>query len=134
MGKYAEDAKQLLHLVGGKENIAAVSHCMTRMRFALADPEKADVKAIEAMKVVKGSFTQSGQFQVIIGNTVADFYNDFVKEAGIEGVSKDAVKQAAKKNQNGLQRAITALAEIFAPLIPAIITGGLILEIGRAHV
>lgn len=127
MGKYAEDAKQLLRLVGGKENIAAVSHCMTRMRFALVDPKKADVNAIEAMKVVKGSFTQSGQFQVIIGNTVADFYNDFVKEAGIEGVSKDAVKQAAKKNQNVLQRVITALAEIFAPLIPAIITGGLIL-------
>ncbi len=127
MGKYAEDEKQLLHLVGEKENIAAVSHCMTRMRFALADPSKADVKAIEAMKAVKGSFTQSGQFQVIIGNTVSEFYNDFVKEAGIEGVSKDAVKQAAKKNQNVLQRIITALAEIFAPLIPAIITGGLIL-------
>jgi len=127
MGKYAEDAKQLLRLVGGKENIAAVSHCMTRMRFALVEPDKADVKAIEAMKAVKGSFTQSGQFQVIIGNTVADFYNDFVKEAGIEGVSKDAVKQAAKKNQNVLQRVVTALAEIFAPLIPAIITGGLIL-------
>lgn len=127
MGKYAEDAKQLLHLVGGKENIAAVSHCMTRMRFALVEPGKADIKAIEAMKVVKGSFTQSGQFQVIIGNTVADFYSDFVKEAGIEGVSKDAVKQAAKKNQNVLQRVVTALAEIFAPLIPAIITGGLIL-------
>ncbi len=127
MGKYAEDAKQLLRLVGGKENIAAVSHCMTRMRFALVEPKEADVNAIEAMKVVKGSFTQSGQFQVIIGNTVADFYNDFVKEAGIEGVSKDAVKQAAKKNQNVLQRVIAALAEIFAPLIPAIITGGLIL-------
>lgn len=127
MGKYAEDAKELLRLVGGKENIAAVSHCMTRMRFVLVDPSKADVKAIEAMKVVKGSFTQSGQFQVIIGNTVSDFYNDFVKEAGIEGVSKDAVKQAAKKNQNPLQRIVTALAEIFAPLIPAIITGGLIL-------
>ena len=91
------------------------------------EPGKADIKAIEAMKVVKGSFTQSGQFQVIIGNTVADFYNDFVKVAGIEGVSKDAVKQAAKKNQNVMQRVITALAEIFAPLIPAIITGGLIL-------
>lgn len=127
MGKYAEDARQLLRLVGGKENIAAVSHCMTRMRFALVEPKEADVNAIEAMKVVKGSFTQSGQFQVIIGNTVADFYNDFVKEAGIEGVSKDAVKQAAKKNQNVLQRVIAALAEIFAPLIPAIITGGLIL-------
>ena len=73
MGKYAEDTKELLRLVGGQENIAAVSHCMTRMRFALVDPSKADVKAIEAMKVVKGSFTQSGQFQVIIGNTVSDF-------------------------------------------------------------
>lgn len=127
MGKYVEDAKELLRLVGGRENIAAVSHCMTRMRFVLGDPGKADVKAIEDMKAVKGSFTQSGQFQVIIGNTVADFYNDFVKIAGIEGVSKEEVKQAAKKNQTFLQRMIAALAEIFAPLIPAIITGGLIL-------
>lgn len=127
MGKYVSDAKELLRLVGGRENIAAVSHCMTRMRFALVDQEKADVQAIEAMKVVKGSFTQSGQFQVIIGNTVADFYNDFIKEAGIEGVSKEAVKNAAKNNQTVLQRVIGALAEIFAPLIPAIITGGLIL-------
>ena len=137
MGKYVEDAKQLLKLVGGKQNIAAVSHCMTRMRFVLVDTTKADINGIEAMKVVKGSFTQSGQFQVIIGNTVADFYNDFVVTAGIEGVSKEAVKQAAKQNQNVLQRIITALAEIFAPLIPAIITGGLILgfrKIGRAHV
>lgn len=127
MGKYAQDAKELLGLVGGRENIAAVSHCMTRMRFVLTEPSKADVPGIEAMKAVKGSFTQSGQFQVIIGNTVADFYNDFIAIAGIEGVSKDAVKQAAKQNQNVLQRIVTALAEIFAPLIPAIITGGLIL-------
>lgn len=127
MGKYQEDAKELLRLVGGKENVAAVSHCMTRMRFVLNDPKKADIEKIEAMKVVKGSFTQTGQFQVIIGNTVADFYNDFIAVSGIEGVSKDAVKNAAKQNQNVFQRIITALAEIFAPLIPAIITGGLIL-------
>ena len=127
MGKYAQDAEELLRLVGGRENIAAVSHCVTRMRFVLTDTSKADVEAIEAMKVVKGCFTQAGQFQVIIGNAVADFYNDFVKVAGVEGVSKDAVKQAAKKNQNVLQRVVAALAEIFAPLIPAIITGGLIL-------
>lgn len=127
MGKYAQDAEELLRLVGGKENIAAVSHCVTRMRFVLTDTSKADVEAIEAMKVVKGCFTQAGQFQVIIGNAVADFYNDFVKVAGVEGVSKDAVKQAAKKNQNIIQRLVAALAEIFAPLIPAIITGGLIL-------
>ncbi len=127
MGKYENDAKELLRLVGGKENIAAVSHCMTRMRFALNDPSLADIKAIEAMKVVKGSFTQSGQFQVIIGNTVADFYNDFTAVAGVEGVSKDDVKNAAKKNQNALQKIVTAISEIFAPLIPAIIVGGLIL-------
>ena len=127
MGKYSEDAKELLRLVGGKSNIAAVSHCITRMRFVLQDPKKADVEKIEAMKAAKGCFTQSGQFQVIIGNGVADFYNDFVAVAGIEGVSKDAVKQAAKQNQTVLQRIVSVLAEIFAPLIPAIITGGLIL-------
>ena len=127
MGKYTQDSEQLLQLIGGKENIAAVSHCVTRMRFVLNDPSIADVPGIEAMKVVKGSFTQAGQFQVIIGNTVSDFYNDFVAVAGIEGVSKEQVKKAAKQNQNPLQRVMTALAEIFAPLIPAIITGGLIL-------
>lgn len=127
MGKYQQDAERLLELVGGKSNIAAVSHCVTRMRFVLNDPAKADVEGIEKMKVVKGTFTQAGQFQVIIGNTVSDFYNDFIAVSGIEGVSKDAVKQAAKQNQNPLQKVMTALAEIFAPLIPAIITGGLIL-------
>ena len=127
MGKYIEDSKELLQLVGGKENITAVSHCMTRMRFVLTDPAKADVPGIEAMKVVKGTFTQSGQFQVIIGNTVSEFYKDFVEVSGITGVSKDQVKQAATQNQNPLQRVATVLAEIFAPLLPAIITGGLIL-------
>ena len=127
MGKYTQDATKLLALVGGKENIAAVSHCMTRMRFVLNDPALANIEAIEAIPSVKGSFTQAGQFQVIIGNTVADFYNDFTAVSGIEGVSKDEAKSAAKQNQNALQRVMTALAEIFAPLIPAIITGGLIL-------
>lgn len=131
MGKYTQDAQQLLRLIGGKENIAAVSHCVTRMRFVLNDPSKADVEAIEAMKVVKGSFTQAGQFQVIIGNAVADFYNDFVKVAGVEGVSKDAVKQAAKKNQNVLQKVIAALAEIFAPLIPAIMAAFVLVNLER---
>ncbi len=127
MGKYADDAKELLKQIGGKSNIAAVSHCMTRMRFVLNDPSAADIKAIEAMKVVKGTFTQAGQFQVIIGNNVGEFYNDFVEVAGVEGVSKDEVKQAAKQNQNLLQRIVAVIAEIFAPLIPAIIVGGLIL-------
>lgn len=127
MGKYEQDARRLLEYVGGKENIAAVSHCVSRMRFVLNDPAKADVAKIEALKSAKGTFTQAGQFQVIIGNTVSDFYNDFIAVSGIDGVSKEAVKSAAKQNQNALQRVMSVLAEIFAPLIPAIITGGLIL-------
>ena len=127
MGKYEQDARLLLEYVGGKENIAAVSHCVSRMRFVLNDPAKADVVKIESLKSAKGTFTQAGQFQVIIGNTVNDFYNDFIAVSGIDGVSKDSVKSAAKQNQNALQRIMSVLAEIFAPLIPAIITGGLIL-------
>lgn len=62
MGKFTEDAKLLLEYVGGKENINAVSHCVTRMRFVLADPDKADVDKIESIPSAKGTFTQSGQF------------------------------------------------------------------------
>ena len=127
MGKYTEDAKKMLELIGGKENISAVSHCITRMRFVLVDPAKADIKGIEALKSVKGSFTQAGQFQVIVGNDVANFYNDFSEVSGVEGVSKDTAKQAAKSNMNWAQRLLANLAEIFAPLIPALVVGGLIL-------
>ena len=127
MAKYQEDVKVLLDKIGGKANIQAVSHCMTRMRFVLADPKRADEKAIEAIPSVKGTFTQAGQYQVIIGNDVANFYQEFTKYAGIEGVSKDAVKSAAKTNQNPLQRIMGALGEIFAPIIPALICGGLVL-------
>ncbi len=127
MGKFTEDATKLLEYVGGKENINAITHCVTRMRFVLADPNKANIKKIEALPSVKGTFTQAGQFQVIIGNEVADFYKEFTSIAGIEGVSKDAAKNAAKDNQTPLQKVMSNIAEIFAPLIPAIICGGLIL-------
>ena len=127
MGKYIEDAKELLTYVGGRTNISAVTHCMTRMRFVLADPAKAEVDNIEKMSIVKGTFNQAGQFQVIIGNEVSDFYDDFIAVSGIEGVDKAAVKKAAKANQNVLQRLVGTLAEIFTPLLPAIICGGLIL-------
>ena len=127
MAKYQADVQTLLRAIGGRENIQAVSHCMTRMRFVLADPAKADTAAIEAIPAVKGTFTQAGQFQVIIGNDVAIFYNEFTACAGIEGVSKDAVKAAAQTNQSLIQRIMGTLGEIFAPIIPALICGGLIL-------
>ncbi|HEX5350049.1 MAG TPA: PTS system trehalose-specific EIIBC component [Trichococcus sp.] len=117
----------MLEYIGGPDNISAVSHCATRMRFVLNDPAAANIKKIEDIPAVKGTFTQAGQFQVIIGNEVPQFYNEFAKVSGKEGVSKDEAKAAAKQNQNVVQRAMAVLAEIFTPLIPAIVVGGLIL-------
>ena len=82
MGKYEKDSKDLLAAIGGKKNISAVTHCATRMRFVLNDPKKADEAKIEEIPSVKGMFTNAGQFQVIIGNDVAVFYNEFVKISG----------------------------------------------------
>ena len=127
MGKFEQEAKDLLQAIGGKENVTAVTHCATRMRFVLGDEKKANIKAIESIPAVKGTFTNAGQFQVIIGNDVPIFYNDFTAVSGIEGVSKEAAKSAAKSNQNVVQRVMTTLAEIFTPIIPALIVGGLIL-------
>lgn len=127
MANFEQDAKALLEHIGGKENINAVTHCATRMRFALNDPDKADVQAIEAIPAVKGSFTQAGQFQVIVGNNVSEFYKDFQAISGVGEASKADVKRASEANQSWWQRIMTFLAEIFAPIIPAIIVGGLIL-------
>ena len=127
IGKFEQEAKDLLQAIGGKENVTAVTHCATRMRFVLGDEKKANIKAIESIPAVKGTFTNAGQFQVIIGNDVPIFYNDFSAVSGIEGVSKEAAKSAAKSNQNAVQQVMTTLAEIFTPIIPALIVGGLIL-------
>ena len=97
MADYTQDAKQLLEDIGGPDNISAVSHCATRMRFVLNDPAKADSKKIEDIPAVKGTFTQAGQYQVIIGNDVATFYNVFSKISGKEGVSKDEATSIQKQ-------------------------------------
>lgn len=127
MGKYEQDAKTLFEAIGGEANIHSVTHCATRMRFVLNDDDAADRDTIDDIPSVKGMFTNAGQFQVIIGNDVANFYNDFVAVTGIDGVSEGESKRQAAKNQNWLQKIVGVLAEIFTPIIPAIIVGGLIL-------
>ena len=89
--------KRCLKLVGGRENIVSFTHCATRMRFVLADDKKADVKGIEELSCVKGSFTQGGQFQVIIGNKVSLFYDEFVAVSNMDGVDKQEAKKAQKE-------------------------------------
>ena len=69
-----QDIDKLIELVGGRGNIATVSHCITRLRFVLNDPAIARPKEIEQLRMVKGCFTNAGQFQVVIGTEVGDYY------------------------------------------------------------
>lgn len=128
MSKIAtQDVARLIELVGGKENIASVTHCLTRLRFVLNEPAKADSKQLEALSMVKGCFTNAGQLQVVIGTEVDQVYKLLLQLSGQSEASKDEAKLAARQNMNMLERGISHLAEIFVPLLPAIITGGLIL-------
>jgi len=124
---FSQDVTRLISLVGGKDNIATVSHCLTRLRFVLKNTAQADIKGIETIPSVKGCFTNAGQFQVVIGTEVDEFYKLLIAETGVDGASKEAAKVAARQNMSVLERSISHLAEIFVPLLPAIITGGLIL-------
>ncbi|WP_129830365.1 PTS trehalose transporter subunit IIBC [Vibrio parahaemolyticus] len=128
MSKIArKDVERLIELAGGPDNIASVSHCLTRLRFVLNDTDKADTKQLEALRMVKGCFTNAGQFQVVIGTEVDEVYKVLIELSGKSEASKDESKNAARQNMNIVERGISHLAEIFVPLLPAIITGGLIL-------
>ncbi|WHP48626.1 PTS trehalose transporter subunit IIBC [Vibrio parahaemolyticus] len=128
MSKIArKDVERLIELVGGPDNIASVSHCLTRLRFVLNDTDKADTKQLEALRMVKGCFTNAGQFQVVIGTEVDEVYKVLIELSGKSEASKDESKNAARQNMNIVERGISHLAEIFVPLLPAIITGGLLL-------
>ncbi|EPV1124542.1 PTS trehalose transporter subunit IIBC [Vibrio harveyi] len=122
-----QDVQRLIELVGGSDNIASVSHCLTRLRFVLNDTDKADTKQLDALPMVKGCFTNAGQFQVVIGTEVDEVYKVLIELSGKSESSKDESKNAARQNMNIVERGISHLAEIFVPLLPAIITGGLIL-------
>lgn len=132
MGELNRSARQIVEAVGGAENIAAATHCVTRLRFALIDESKVDQEALDQIDVVKGSFSTNGQFQVVIGQgTVNKVYAELVKETGIGESTKDDVKKASEKNMNPLQRAVKTLADIFIPILPAIVTAGLLMGINN---
>ena len=132
MGEFNRAARQIAEAVGGIENIEAATHCVTRLRFALIDETKVNQKMLDAIDIVKGSFAVNGQFQVVIGQgTVNKVYAELVKETGIGEASKDDVKKAASQNMNPLQRAVKTLADIFIPILPAIVTAGLLMGLNN---
>lgn len=127
-----QSVEQIVQAVGGKENIEAATHCVTRLRFVLLDDSIVDEQALERNDLVKGHFATQGQFQVIIGPGLVDkVYDELIAITGGQRASKDEVKKAAGKKQNPVQQAIKTLADIFIPILPAIITAGLLLGINN---
>nr|WP_154984217.1 PTS system trehalose-specific EIIBC component [Paenibacillus xylanexedens] len=127
-----KQVEEIVRAVGGKDNIEAATHCVTRLRFALYDEDKVDTELLDQNDLVKGQFSSQGQFQVVIGPGLVDkVYEEMIQITGGERSSKDDVKAAAGKKQNPLQRAIKTLSDIFIPILPAIITAGLLLGINN---
>ncbi|RXZ02027.1 PTS system trehalose-specific EIIBC component [Fictibacillus sp. S7] len=127
-----QTAEQITEAVGGRENIAAATHCVTRLRFALNDESKVNKEMLENIDAVKGSFSTNGQFQVVIGQgTVDKVYQELVAVTGIGTATKEDIKNAAERKLNPLQRAVKTLADIFIPILPAIVTAGLLMGINN---
>lgn len=132
MATNKESAEQIVEAIGGKDNIAAATHCVTRLRFALKDEGKVNKEKLENIDVVKGSFSTNGQFQVVIGQGLVDkVYKEMTEATGIGESSKEETKSAAAENLNPLQRGIKTLADIFIPILPAIVTAGLLMGINN---
>ena len=123
-------AEQTIAKLGGKENITTFAHCATRLRLTLADESKVDKEAIENIEGVKGQFSTSGQYQIIFGSgTVNKVHAEMQKQMGIGDMSTSEVAAAGAANQPLLQRLVKGLADIFVPIIPAIVAGGLLMGI-----
>ncbi|MFF2910363.1 PTS system trehalose-specific EIIBC component [Paenibacillus sp. NPDC057934] len=127
-----KSVEEIVRAIGGKDNIEVATHCVTRLRFSLADEEKVDHALLESNDLVKGHFSSQGQFQVVIGPGLVDkVYDEMIAITGGPRSSKEDVKNSAGKKQNPLQRAIKTLADIFIPILPAIVTSGLLLGLNN---
>lgn len=122
-----QNVDKLIELIGGRDNIATVTHCITRLRFVLNDEARINAKGIEALPMVKANFSTGGQYQVVIGQEVGEYYKILLEKTGLASVDKEQVKAAARKNQKWYESLISHMADIFIPLLPALISGGLIL-------
>lgn len=129
---YDEVAKDILKCLGGKENIISVAHCATRLRVVLADDKLVDVKVIEEVELVKGSFNNGGQFQIILGTGIVDeVCKHFIEFSGVAEASKEELKQASVKKTNIFQRFLKALADVFVPILPALVAAGLLMGLNN---
>ena len=132
MTDYASTAEQVIEAVGGRGNIVAATHCVTRLRFALADNNLVDAAALDEVDLVKGSFLAGGQFQVILGPGIVErVYEEVVRSTGLDEASKAEVSAAGAKSLHPAAQLVKVFADVFVPLLPALVTAGLLMGINN---
>lgn len=122
-----DSAKQIYDAVGQEDNINYLTHCVTRLRFRLKDESKVDDEKVKQIPGVMGINHQNGQYQVIIGNAVSDYYNEVVKLGKFptdEGA--DSTEEAKEDKGNLFDQFTSFISSCMSPLIPALIGGGMI--------
>ena len=121
-----QTAEKIVELVGGKENIVSVRHCATRLRIIVADKDKIQTKEVENLEKVKGSFFNSGQYQIILGTGLVNrIYDETVKITGGADAGETAEEKKEVVYGNKFQRAIRMFSDVFVPIIPVLVATGL---------
>ena len=126
--QYKLISHELLKFIGGKEKVQGAAHCATRLRLILNNNDKADLKAIEKIDLVKGVFIAGDQLQIIFGaGTVNNVYDAFIEETGKGDLCFGEVKAVASQNQNWFQRSIKSLSDVFVEIIPGLLAAALLM-------
>ena len=127
---HAKVATEVVEAIGGPSNISAAAHCATRLRLVIADPDKIDQQALDDNEELKGTFAAGGMFQIIVGpGDVDQVFQHMVDDHGVRQVSKDEAKEEAEQGGNLFSRFIKMIADIFVPILPALIAGGLLMAL-----
>ncbi len=128
---HARVAQTVLQAVGGADNISAAAHCATRLRLVLNDEQIVDEATLDEDPDIKGTFSAGGMFQVIVGPGDVDIVYQKLVASGVREVSKDEAKQEGGKKANPVVRLIKVLADVFVPILPALIAGGLMMALNN---
>ena len=128
---YAKIASQVIENVGGKDNIKSVQHCATRLRLQLKNNDLRDEDAVSDIEGVKGVFLTQSQFQIIFGSGLVNLVCDEVQKQLGGDVGPAADEEPEEEKGNIIQRLVKVLSDIFVPIIPAIVAGGLLMGINN---
>ncbi len=123
---YEDLSREIIANVGGKDNVASVVHCTTRLRFKLKDTSKANDEKIKATDGVISLVKSGGQYQVVIGNNVADVYDTLIKIGGFGDGGQVADDYVDTSNMSLSDRFIDLISGIFSPLLGALCAAGMI--------